>query len=196
MLSPCICFLKALSYLFSNSKPSNNNKWHHKLIVLLNLRLSSRAISEIVFARSLGGKSFNDAPQFFFLVKSRIFKPKERSIRLKISEIADNTMQCQYVTWFLGRWIDHFGAPLSLSFKASLSAKFLFAWSLVLISSWMKPDFHNKDSARRLALKKRLRETQKWSIGNDDSALMKKRQSSASRCANKKSCHWSKLSLP
>lgn len=96
--------VKALSYLFSNSKPSNNNKWHHKLIVLLNLRLSSRTISEIVFARSLGGKGFNDAPQ--------CSKQKERanitlrSIRLKISEIADNTMQCQYVTlisWTMNR---------------------------------------------------------------------------------------------
>ena len=57
--------------------------------------------------------------------------------------------------------IAHFRVSLSLSFKASLRAKFLL-WYLVLISIWIKTDFHNKDFA--LALKWRLRCTRKWPI--------------------------------
>jgi len=59
--------------------------------------------------------------------------------------------------------IGSFQVSLSLSYKASLSAKFMIN-KLVPFSIWMKTDFHNKDFALSLALKWRLRWIRKWPI--------------------------------
>ena len=74
--------------------------------------------------------------------------------------------------------IGHFQVRLSLSFKASPSAKFL-SCKLVPISIWMKTDFHKKDFALSLALKWRRRWTRKWPIKAKD---LVKEACSSGRC--------------
>ena len=75
--------------------------------------------------------------------------------------------------------IDHFGVPLCLCFKASLSAK-PFLWSdfdLHEKETACRTHFHMKGFALRLALKLRHKRTRKWPIqfdnkkGNDLFAL-------------------------
>ena len=53
--------------------------------------------------------------------------------------------------------------PLSLSFKASLSAKFLF-WISAFVHIEIWTNYHDKNFAFRLALKERLMGTRKWSV--------------------------------
>ena len=59
--------------------------------------------------------------------------------------------------------IGHFRIHHSLHFKARLSAKSLL-WKSVFIHIETGANYHNKNFALRLAMKERLRGTQKWPI--------------------------------
>ena len=57
-------------------------------------------------------------------------------------------------------WIGHFRVHVCFLFKASLSAKF-FLWKLVFIHMQSGTNYHHKNFALRLALKRRLTWTRK-----------------------------------
>ena len=57
--------------------------------------------------------------------------------------------------------LDHFWVHLSLSFKASLSAKSLL-WLSVWIHIEIRPNYRSKNFTLKLPLKERLRRTLKW----------------------------------
>ena len=59
--------------------------------------------------------------------------------------------------------IGHFRVHLTLHFKAILSAKSLL-WNSVFIHIEVGTNYHNKNFPLRLALKERLKGTQKWHI--------------------------------
>ena len=63
----------------------------------------------------------------------------------------------------MGRFPWAISESISLYFKASLRAKTLF-WLSVFIHIEIRTNYRNKNVAFRLALKERLRGTQKWPI--------------------------------